>query len=218
MGAKILAVGAALALCVCCSSASLLVIASKKSTPAPAAPVRAAAAPSPNAAGADAANAIRAAWTADVKTVQKKATNSPESAKTPPKGAKKKGTKETPAPAPPTAPETAAPATPPAAAAGASLGTFGATFYSFRSNGGNSTGAYTSPLAAGRSIAVSNKAAALKPKQTYVMKRGGAASCVSIDDKCSGSGCHDIDIYTGQDHAAALAGGITTVEIFDQRC
>ena len=36
--------------------------------------------------------------------------------------------------------------------------------------------------------------------------------------KCAGGGCKDIDIYTGHDHAAALAGGITTVEIFDQRC
>ena len=150
----------------------------------------------------------------------KKTTKAPGFSKTPVK--KSVGPKKTAAPTPPAVtpqPVPAPPQVPPPAAGGATLGTFGATFYSFQSNGGNATGAYTSPLTSGRSIAISNKGTALKPKQTYLMKRGGATSCVSVDDKCAGTAsCKDIDIYMGHDHAAALAGGVTTVEIFDQRC
>ena len=215
MGTKILvAVGAAACLGCCCSSASLLALSTKKSTPPQTSREVDSGGTQPRTTDAPAqtaADATRVTWSADAKTVPKKTTKSPESTKTPAKKATA-GAKKTTAPTPP------APAQPAVAAGGASLGTFGATFYSFQSNGGNATGAYTSPLTAGRSIAISNKAKVLAPKQTYVMKRGGATSCVSIDDKCSGSGCHDIDIYTGSDHAAALAGGITTVEIIDQRC
>ena len=210
---EIVAVGALVVVICCCSSISSLSVASKYISKYPpiVATVQDTATVQPQ----------PSSWHAvDAKPETSTKTKAPTFGKktATPKSPQKKTNKGTSAPAPP---PVAVPAPAPVVApavGGASLGTFGATFYSYQSNGDNATGAFTSPLTPGRSVAISGKASSLKPKQTYLMKRGGATSCVSVDDKCAGGGCSDIDIYTGHDHAAALAGGRTTVELFDTRC